>query len=57
MKWSTIGIFVASIVLLAACATQPASTTHDVPGFLLGFIHGFTAIFSLVGSLFLHIRV
>ena len=57
MKRSTLGIFAASLVLLTACATQPVSVTHDVPGFLLGFFHGFTAIFSLVGSIFLQVRV
>lgn len=57
MKRSTLGIFAANIVLLTACATQPAALPHDVPGLLLGFFHGFTAIFSLIGSIFLHVRV
>jgi len=54
---STLGIFAASILLLAACATQPAPALHDAPGVIQGFFHGFTAIFSLVGSMFFHIRI
>jgi hypothetical protein len=57
MKLSKLSVFAASMVLLTACATQPAPMTHDAPGLLLGFFHGFTAIFSLVGSIFLQVRV
>lgn len=57
MKHSTLGIFGSSIFLLTACATQPSPVIHDAPGFLLGLLHGFIAIASLVGSLFLHVRV
>jgi len=57
MKYSTLGIFVGGVLLLTACATQPSLVVHDAPGFLLGFFHGFIAIASLVGSLFLHVRV
>ena len=46
---------VALVVL--ACASQPTQVAHQVPGFLAGFFHGFTAILSLIGSLFLHIRI
>lgn len=48
---------VAAVLLLVACASQPVPLDHQVPGFLVGFFHGFTAILSLVGSLFFHIRI
>ena len=57
MKRLTLVILSASMILLTACATQPAPITHDAPGFLLGLFHGFTAIISLVGSIFLQVRV
>ena len=44
-------------LLLAACASQPAPLAHHLPGLLVGFFHGFIAIVSLIGSLFLHIRI
>jgi 4-hydroxybenzoate polyprenyltransferase len=50
-------LWIAAVVLLAACASQPAPVAHQVPGFLAGFFHGFIAIASLIGSLFLHIRI
>ena len=46
----------AALVFLAGCATQPAPAA-DHPAFLLGLFHGFVAIFALLGSLFLHVRV
>jgi hypothetical protein len=42
---------------LVACASQPAPLVQQAPGFLAGFFHGFIAIISLIGSLFLHIRI
>jgi len=50
-------IIFAAALCLVACASQPAPVAHQVPGFLVGFFHGFTAILSLIGSLFLHIRI
>jgi hypothetical protein len=41
----------------AACATQPTLVSHNPPGFFLGLVHGFFAIFSLIGSLIWPIRV
>ena len=57
MTFSTRSMSIASAVLTAACATQPIPATRDAPGFLLGLFHGAIAIFALVGSLFMHIRV
>ena len=48
---------IAAVLFLVACASQPAPVAHQVPGFLVGFFHGFIAIVSLIGSLFLHIRI
>jgi hypothetical protein len=46
----------AAAVCLASCATQPIPTV-DSPGFVLGFVHGLTAIVSLVASLFIRVRI
>jgi hypothetical protein len=50
-------IIVAAALCLAACASQPEPAAHQMPGFLAGFFHGFVAVLSLIGSLFLHIRI
>lgn len=44
-------------ILLSACATQPDSVSGSAPGFLYGLFHGFTIMFSLVGSIFTDYRV
>jgi hypothetical protein len=51
------GIAVICIVFLAACAHQPVRDIAGTPGFFLGLVHGFLAIFSLIGSLFLDVRI
>jgi hypothetical protein len=48
---------VVSALVLASCATQPTPSANDPPGFLLGFVHGFISLFSLIGSFFWDIRV
>lgn len=48
--------FIAAL-LLSSCATQPFPTAHEPPGFLLGVVHGFLSVLSLIGSLFWDIRV
>jgi len=46
-------LVVCMVLVLAGCATQPASyDAHEPPGFLLGLWHGFTIFFSLIGHLF-----
>ena len=45
------------VLLLCSCATQPPPAATDVPGFGLGFVHGFLAVFSLIGSMFWDVRV
>ena len=42
---------------LTGCATQSDVASGDAPGFLLGLFHGFTSMFSLIGSLFTEYRV
>jgi hypothetical protein len=44
-------------LVLSACATQPTPNAFDPPGFLMGFLHGFLSLFSLVGSFFWDVRV
>lgn len=39
--------------ILSACATQPAPSAPSSPGFL----HGFTILFSLIGSIFTDYRI
>jgi hypothetical protein len=45
------------LLAVVACATQPAPAAPAPPGFFHGLLHGFLAIFSLIGSLFFDIRV
>ncbi len=47
----------AALLLLAACAHQPGPLAPDAPGLLVGFFHGFIAIISLIGSIFLDVRI
>lgn len=45
-------------LLLAGCAVQPySSNAYSAPGFFSGLFHGFTILFSLVGSFFTEVRV
>ena len=46
-----------ALLWLAACAHQPEPLAHNAPGLLVGFFHGFIAIISLIGSIFLDVRV
>jgi len=50
------GLFLCAAIL-SACATQPAPSASSPPGFLHGLLHGFTILFSLVGSLFTDYRI
>src|SRR5262245_7800773 len=50
------GLFFCAAVL-SACATQPAPSTSDPPGFFYGFLHGFTILFSFIGSIFTDYRI
>lgn len=43
--------------LLASCATQPFPNAYEPPGFWSGLLHGFTIVFSLIGSIFTDYRI
>jgi hypothetical protein len=57
MKTRRLPILVLAGLALAACATQPAPTGGDVPGFWLGLLHGAIAPLSLIMSLFRDVRL
>jgi hypothetical protein len=49
---------VLSALAAASCARQPVPPdAGNVPGFLLGLLHGFMILFSFIGSLFSDIRI
>jgi hypothetical protein len=50
-------VFLAINVGIVGCATQPTPTAYDPPGFLMGFVHGFCILFSLIGSIFTDVRI
>lgn len=51
-------LLVLSAIAAASCARQPLPPdAGNVPGFLLGLVHGFIIVFSFVGSLFSDIRI
>jgi hypothetical protein len=50
-------IVIVVTLCLVACANQPAPEAQQLSGILVGFFHGVTAIPSLIGSLFLQIRI
>jgi len=59
MKWRGLAVLVllALVLSLASCATQTVPNVHKPPGFLLGLLHGFISLFSLIGSLFFDTRI
>ena len=42
---------------LAGCAHQPTVDAFDPPGFFSGLIHGYLILLSLIGSLFMDVRI
>jgi hypothetical protein len=46
-----------SAVILSACATQPVPSASEPPGFWSGLLHGFTIVFSMIGSIFTDYRI
>jgi len=58
MRWrSLVGVLVLASVL-AACAHQPPPTGGaPLPGLLLGLVHGYISLFSLIASLFFPVRI
>jgi hypothetical protein len=55
VRLSVIAVVMAGV--FAACATQSPPSEPGLPGFWLGLLHGFTALFALVGELFTSYRV
>jgi hypothetical protein len=50
-------LVLAIALFCAACAHQPHPDVSKPPGFLLGLFHGFTMLFSFLGSIFMDVRV
>ena len=45
------------IIGIVGCATQPTLHAYEPPGFLMGLVHGFCIMFSLIGSIFTEVRI
>ena len=46
------------LLAMASCAHQPPpSGAAPLPGFLLGLLHGYISLFSLIASLFVDVRI
>ena len=58
MRWILRAGFIAVVLIVASCAHQPPPTGGaPLPGFLLGLLHGYISLFSLIASLFIEVRV
>jgi prepilin signal peptidase PulO-like enzyme (type II secretory pathway) len=59
MRWRGLAVILllGLVLSLASCATQTVPNVHKPPGFLLGLLHGFISLFSLIGSLFFDTRI
>jgi hypothetical protein len=59
MKWRGLAVILllALVLFLSSCATQTVPSMHKPPGFLMGLVHGFISLFSLIGSLFFDVRI
>jgi hypothetical protein len=45
------------VLISVSCAHQPRPEAYNPPGFFSGLFHGFIILFSLIGSIFMDIRV
>ena len=50
-------VLVTIAMVLSGCASQSNSPEYQTPGFLMGIVHGFIMLFSLIGSIFMDIRI
>jgi hypothetical protein len=58
MRWRTFAAILLVVLLVASCAHQPPpSGGAPLPGFLLGLLHGYISLFSLIASLFVQVRI
>ena len=56
-RFVALGILFVCAAILFACASQPHPESYDRPGFWSGLLHGFTIVFSLIGSIFIDVRI
>lgn len=56
-RFRNLSALVVVAALLTACATQPHTASPGAPGFWSGLLHGFTILFSLIGSIFTDHRI
>jgi hypothetical protein len=58
MRWRSLAAALVLVVLVASCAHQPPpSGAAPLPGFLLGLLHGYISLFSMIASLFFEVRI
>ncbi|MBS0525104.1 MAG: hypothetical protein JSS04_15870 [Proteobacteria bacterium] len=58
MRWRSLAGVLVLASVLGACAHQPPpSGGAPLPGLLLGFVHGYISLFSLIASLFFPVRI
>jgi len=58
VRWILRAGFIAVVLIVASCAHQPPPTGGaPLPGFLLGLLHDYISLFSLIASLFIEVRV
>jgi hypothetical protein len=58
MRWRSVMAPLAVALLVASCAHQPPPAAGAaLPGFLLGLLHGYISLFSLIASLFTDVRI
>jgi len=50
-------LLLAGVLVLAGCAHQPPPDAYEPPGFFSGLVQGFFIFLSLIGSIFLDIRI
>jgi hypothetical protein len=56
LRWLAVASLL--VLVLASCAHQPPPTGGaPLPGFLLGLLHGYISLFSLIASLFIDVRI
>jgi hypothetical protein len=59
IKYKNLLLFIMVAGVLAGCATQPLASQSgsEAMGLVMGLIHGFCIVFSLVGSYFTDVRI
>lgn len=50
-------LFVPVFACISGCAHQPSTYSYDAPGFLMGLVHGYIALFSALAGLFTDVRI